>query len=284
MEFIKPKITNLQQIEMLSEDGLPLTALLYSRAFVENCDVPLKSKQAQSKIVCFNSHVFTKITPMYVTIPVGSPVYDKDYLQKTDLINFLMLKNKVFKNNWTSIIVNTVAECKNEYPDLDYHIIEELGPTTFNFFSGSVEDFFHCIFGVHLFILNEQRHFCEHTYGNEATEFANTFNKYFSKLTKYHKKIYVIDLIAQKQYIDVIKDSVIKTHQYLDEEFYDLNKVCDSDKEPINLQSKNLIDEFLQHIEHDIKANTLSIFNHMPFHAERLIFLTNDKDKLNEKI
>lgn len=261
MEIIRPKIINLEQIEMFSDNGIPLTGLLYSRAFVEDCDVPLKSKQEQPKIDCFNSGVFTKITPMYVTIPVGSPIYDKDYLQKTDLVNQLMLKNEVLKASWKSIIVSTVSECKKEYPDLDYHIIEELGPTTFNFFSGSVEDFAEAT-GLH----------------KQALEFANIFSRYTDILRQYHTKYYVIEVIAQNHCIRAIQNSVIKSHQYLDEKFYDFNKVCNSDKEPLDPQTENLIDEFLHHIEHDINGNNISVFNHMPFHAEKLIFLTKDKD------
>lgn len=265
MELIKPKITNLKQIQIISNSGLPLTALLYSRAFVDDCDVPLKSRQGQSKVVCFNSGVFTKITPMYITIPVGSPIYDKNYLQKIDLIN--QLKNcEALKANWSSIIVNTVAECKKEYPDLDYHIIEELGPTTFYFFSGSVEDFAEAT-GLH----------------EQAGEFTYTFNKYFSKLTRYHRKFYVIDVIAPNYIIREIQDSVIKSHQYLDEKFYDFNKVCDSNIDPMSLSQRRKIEEVLIFLN-DIKEHKPTIANHLQFHAERLLFLTNDKNKLNEKI
>ena len=259
MKIIRQKITNLEQIEMFSDNGIPLTGLLYSRAFVEDCDVPLKSKQEQPKIDCFNSGIFTKITPMYVTIPIGSPIYDKDYLQKMDLVN--QLKNyEELKGNWKSIIVSTVSECKKKYPDLDYHIIEELGPTTFYFSSGSVEDFAEAA-GLH----------------EQASEFDNMFTRYTDILRQYHTKYYVMEVIAQNHCIRTIQNSVIKSHQYLDEKFYDFNKVCNSDKEPLDPQTENLIDEFLRHIEQDINGNGISIFNHMPFHAERLIFLTEDK-------
>lgn len=259
MEIIRPKIINLEQIEMFSDNGIPLTGLLYSRAFAEDCDVPLKSKQKQPKIDCFNSGVYTKITPMYVTIPIGSPIYDKDYLQKTDLVN--QLKNcEALKGNWASVIVGTVSECKKKYPGLDYHIIEELGPTTFYFFSGSVEDFAEAV-GLH----------------EQALEFDYIFSRYTDILRQYHTKYYVMEVIAQNHCIRAIQGSVIKSHQYLDEKFYDFNKVCNSDKEPLDPQTENLIDEFLCHIEQDINGNGISIFNHMPFHAERLIFLTKDK-------
>ena len=192
----------------------------------------------------------SKIVPVYFTICIGSPLIDRNYLEKTKDINSLsrdgIKYDKVVK-------VNTVDECKKYYNGIfDSKIIEKNGPSEFYCYSTSLYKL------------------CNYLKSKSEIVFLNFYNKYKSKKTKYHNHLKVVEMIAQSEFINDLMAKFDYSNYYEDEYFHHINQICIS-KPEINDETKKDLQILIDF------ADKLNLED-LPICAKKLIFLSTTKE------
>ena len=193
----------------------------------------------------------SKVIPVYFTICVGSPLIDRNYLEKTKDINSLSSEGIKYDK---VVRVNTVNECKvdaNKNDNIfDSKIIEKNGPTTFYYYSTSLYKL------------------CNYLKSKSEIVFLNFFNKYKSKKTKYHKHLKVVEMIAQSEFINDLMAKFDYSNYYEDEYFHHINQICIPE---INDETKKDLQILIDF------ADKLNLTD-LPICAKKLLFLHTTKE------
>ena len=190
----------------------------------------------------------SKVIPVYFTIYVGSPLIDKEYLSKMNDINSLSRDGIKYDK---VVHVNTVDECKNDYKDIfNSKIIEKNGPSSFYCYSTSLYKL------------------CNYLKSKSKVVFLNFYNKYKSKMTKYHNHLKVVEMIAQSEFINDLMAKLDYSNYYEDRYFHHINQICIPKIDDETKKDLQILIDFTD----KLGLNDLSIC------AKKLVFLCTTKE------